>query len=181
MRQTADRLARFGTPTVIAPTLGALLAIGVLGHRPRLTRLALTGVEGMVITTVLVQGSKFAVGRTRPYADPDLDGSDFAPFSGSASFPSGHTAAAFALATTLGDGIGGPWARIGLYALATGTAWARMAQEQHWLSDVTGGAALGILAAKLAEGRRRLFGVRLPLLAPGPHALRIGWAGVPWN
>jgi membrane-associated phospholipid phosphatase len=57
------------------------------------------------------------------------------------------------MATTLGDAVGSRWARAGLYTLAAGTAWARMAQEKHWLSDVVAGAAVGILSARLANGR----------------------------
>ena len=97
------------------------------------------------------------------------------PFSGQTAMPSGHTAAAFALATTLGDATGRTLPRIGLYALATGTAAGRVIGQRHWLSDVVAGAAIGVLAGKLAGGRVSVFGVRAPrlLLEPGRVGLRV--------
>ncbi|MDZ7681985.1 MAG: phosphatase PAP2 family protein [Fodinibius sp.] len=61
---------------------------------------------------------------------------------GATSFPSGHTATAFAIVT--------PWlmyyrGRITytLMAIPVGTAIARVAKGHHWLSDVTAGAGIG--------------------------------------
>lgn len=172
---TANSLARFGTGTVIAPTIGILAVAGLVSHRRPLTDLALNTTKALVVATVAVTGLKLAAGRQRPWQDQDLGGDDVHPFSGDASFPSGHTTAAFAFATTLGDAIGKPWARVGLYALATGTAWSRVAQQQHWVSDVVAGAALGVAASKFATGRRTIFGVRAPRLSVGPHQVALIW------
>jgi membrane-associated phospholipid phosphatase len=180
-RATADHLARFGTIGVIGPTVGALAVTGLLTHRPALTNLALNTSASIVVATIAVEGVKLSAGRKRPYDDPDLGADDFSPFSGNASFPSGHTTAAFAFATTLGDAIDRPWARVGLYALATGTAWARVAQEAHWVSDVVAGAALGIAASKFASRRRTVFGLRAPRIGVSPHALVVQWDGLPWQ
>ena len=119
----------------------------------------------------MTQATKEFVGRARPFQDQDRDGLDFAPFSSQTSFPSGHTAAAFAVATTLGDAAGSTWARAGLYGLATGTAWARLAEEKHWLSDVVAGAALGVLSARVANGRTAVLGLHAPRILRGG----VGW------
>ncbi len=68
------------------------------------------------------------------------------------SFPSGHTTAAFAVASAMTAAwrreaprqarVAGPV----LYALAAGTAWARLHDDKHWLSDVAAGAGLGTLS-----------------------------------
>lgn len=180
-RSTADQLERFGTVTVIGPTVAALAVVGILTRKKPLTDLALNTTEAIVVATVAVEALKLTTGRERPRDDPDLGGDDFAPFSGNAAFPSGHTTAAFAFATSLGDAIHRPWARVGLYTLATGTAWARVAQEAHWVSDVIAGAALGIASAKFASGRRTIFGVRAPRLGISSNQIQFSWDGLPWQ
>ena len=88
---------------------------------------------------------------------------EFRPFTHSDAFPSGHATMAFALATALGDEIGHPWwARVGLFAAATATAWSRLNDNMHWLSDVLGGAALGVTSAQVMEGRWTAFHLHPP-------------------
>jgi membrane-associated phospholipid phosphatase len=110
---------------------------------------------------------KFALGRSRP--DAGHGAYDLHPFSGAGSFPSGHTATAFAMATTLGDAVGNPWVSGGLYLFAAGTAWSRVYDARHWPSDVFVGAALGITSAKLVNGRWRVFGLQSPKFLVGPN------------
>lgn len=180
-RSVADNLARFGTITVIGPTVGVLAVAGIVGKQKSLTDLALNTTKSIVVATLSVEAVKLVAGRSRPYQDADLGADDFAPFSGKASFPSGHATAAFAFATTLGDAIHKPWARVSLYALATGTAWARVAQEAHWTSDVVAGAALGVVSSKFATGRRTIFGLRAPRLGVSPNRLMLSWDALPWQ
>lgn len=68
------------------------------------------------------------------------------------SFPSGHTAEAFASAEFLRQEYKNvsPWYGVGGYAAATATAYLRMYNNKHWLSDVAAGAGIGILSTKLA-------------------------------
>ncbi len=180
-RSTADQLERFGTIAVIGPTVGTLALVGVVAHRKHLVDLGLNTTEAVLMAGAAAQGIKLIAGRERPRDDRDLRGDDFAPFSGNDAFPSGHTAAAFAFATSLGDAIHRPWARVGLYALATGTAWARVAQEAHWLSDVVAGAAVGVMAAKFASGRRTIFGVRAPRFGVSAAGFQVSWDALPWQ
>ena len=67
------------------------------------------------------------------------------------SFPSGHTATAFMMATMLHKEYGrrSPWYSIGGYTLATATGVGRMLNNRHWMSDVMVGAGIGILATEL--------------------------------
>jgi membrane-associated phospholipid phosphatase len=62
------------------------------------------------------------------------------------SFPSGHATAAFALSTVLAERIGTAWSRVLFYGLGTLAATARVKNNQHWASDVSMGAFLGITA-----------------------------------
>jgi membrane-associated phospholipid phosphatase len=157
-----------------ALTLGTL-GTGLLSGDPGITR---TGAQ-LAASGALAAASfgllKMAIGRSRP--DGAQGAYDFRPFAGSGSFPSGHTAMAFALATTLGDASHSTWVKTGLYLFATGTAWSRVYDQRHWPSDVLLGAALGVTAAKLVNGRWRLFGLRFPsfLVSPAGAGLQISF------
>ena len=92
------------------------------------------------------------IGRLRPFAfRPDL--SLLVPPPGDASFPSGHTAAAFAVVFALKTA-GSPLWRPAL-ALAAVTAFSRLYLYVHWPTDVLGGillgAAVGWAGARLAK------------------------------
>ncbi|WP_285116285.1 bifunctional phosphatase PAP2/diacylglycerol kinase family protein [Leifsonia sp. fls2-241-R2A-40a] len=63
----------------------------------------------------------------------------------SPSFPSGHTASAAAFAT--GAALEWPAAGAALAPVAAGVGYSRLHTGAHWLSDVAGGAAIGVAAA----------------------------------
>lgn len=67
------------------------------------------------------------------------------------SFPSGHTAEAFAGAAFLAREYGyrTPWVSIGAYAAATAVGACRVLNNRHWLSDVLVGAGIGMLSTEL--------------------------------
>jgi hypothetical protein len=69
-----------------------------------------------------------------------------------ASFFSGHCAIAFSMSTILSRRIGNPFASLGLYALATTTAFGRMYADRHWFSDVFIGTVLGVLIGNSIVG-----------------------------
>ena len=98
-----------------------------------------TSVAGAFVVTY---GMKYLVGRERPY-DKYPDRVHAYSHEGSPSFPSGHTATAFALATSLS--VKYPkW-----YVIAPSALWAcsvgvsRMNEGVHYPSDVLAGAAIG--------------------------------------
>lgn len=68
------------------------------------------------------------------------------------SFPSGHTANAFAAAEFLNQEYKdvSPWYGYAGYTVATATGVLRMYNNKHWLSDVVAGAGFGILSTKVA-------------------------------
>lgn len=67
------------------------------------------------------------------------------------SFPSGHTAQAFAAATFMAKEYGHKsiWYSIGAYTVATGVGAMRVMNNRHWISDVMVGAGIGILSTNL--------------------------------
>jgi hypothetical protein len=68
------------------------------------------------------------------------------------SFPSGHTAQAFAGASFFYKEFGRqhPWASAGVFMLASGIGAFRVLNNRHWVSDVLAGAGFGILSVELS-------------------------------
>lgn len=175
----ADNVAgvvrHFGQPEVYGTVTLGLVGVGLLANRPGLAR-----VGGRLGASLALAGGAVLVGKTvagRPRPEQSLDADGYVPFSGQAAMPSGHTAAAFALATSLADDIHRPWATVGLYGMATAVGWSRINDNRHWLTDVTAGALVGITSAKLASGRWRIFHFRPPALIAAPGGMGLGWEG----
>ncbi len=119
----------------------------------------------MWLETALLQQAtvgmlKARVGRVRPYVyndDPRIaDEYRRRPYA-SRSFPSGHTASAFAAAVFTGevyarlnpDDASRHWVRGGTLAMAAATGWLRVRAGRHFPTDVLAGAAIGALAGWL--------------------------------
>jgi len=133
-------------PALVAGTLGGL-AVKSRG----LTRVSWRALEATALAGASVELVKTAVGRRRPDISPE-DAFTFRGFTlKDNSFPSGHTAIAFALATSLSRETRDRWSDAGFYTLATLTAFSRVNDDRHWLSDTVFGAALGIVSARLVE------------------------------
>jgi membrane-associated phospholipid phosphatase len=97
------------------------------------------------------------IGRVRPpfvYPEPP----PLVPTPHTGSFPSGHSASAFACATVIAWA--SPRLAVPAFVLAALVAWSRVYVGVHWPLDVLGGAALGVLVAtallKLVATRPRL-------------------------
>lgn len=177
---TSDGIAKvtreFGQPEVYATIGLGVLTTGLISGDRKVRNAGLRISGALAMTGVVVTAAKFAMGRARP-SRGDGDPYDFRPFSGWTSAPSGHSAMAFALATSLSDEIQNPWASAGLFTLASATAWSRVNDNVHWFSDVVAGAALGIVSAKFMNGRLTIFGIHPPTLRPTRSGITLGWTG----
>lgn len=151
--RAATRLGNaFGDPRYVLPALGAGFLAGRFVGSPGLSRATLHAGEAAIVAGGIATALKFAVGRRRPSGDGDAD--ELRPFSGCNSFPSGHTAVAFAVATAIANETPDIWSDAALYGIAGLTGMARLNDDRHWISDVFAGALVGHLSARwLARGR----------------------------
>jgi membrane-associated phospholipid phosphatase len=173
----SDDIARVfkwgGEPEVALGIPAAMFVAGLATKSPKLQRGAGRVLGSVALAGVTTGALKFVVGRFRP--DEATSQYIFKPFSNHDAFPSGHATIAFGLATSLSEEIRRPWATALLYAGATGTAWSRLNDHKHWLSDVLAGAMIGITSGKVMEGRWRIFGLGPPHFLVEPSRLRLEW------
>jgi len=114
---------------------------------------AYTMLEAAGFSLVTTEGLKFAAGRERP--DQTTAVNDWRQ--GGSSFPAAHASAAFAVGTVLAESGGDDYRwirRILGYGMAGATAYVRLRDNVHWLSDTVAGAAIGISTAQFTMNRR---------------------------
>ena len=122
--------------------LVALALASVGGHRGR--RAAVRGMAAVTATSVAANlAAKRAVPRRRPIRSDDGARSE-ARMPSSSSFPSGHTASAFAFATAVTADV--PELTPLVYGMATLIGVSRVETGVHYPSDVIGGGLLGLIA-----------------------------------
>jgi membrane-associated phospholipid phosphatase len=136
----------FGDWRILVPALSAGYLAGEIAGSSEIKGTILRAGAAAALATGLSSGLKYSIGRNRP----DIAGTniEFRPFSGSNSFPSGHTAAAFAIATAVADQTTDGWSDYVLYGAATITALSRINDNRHWTSDVLIGGLIGHFSAK---------------------------------
>jgi membrane-associated phospholipid phosphatase len=176
--KTSDDVARLfrhmGQPEVYGTVSVGILGVGLIAHRPELARTGGRAIASVGLAGVTTLALKALTGRARP--DSGIGAFHFKPFGSGDALPSGHTSVAFALATSLAEDIDRTWVSIALYTAATGTAFSRINDNRHWLSDTALGALVGFTSARLVRGRWQVFGIRPPgfLVAPNGEA-SLGW------
>jgi membrane-associated phospholipid phosphatase len=116
---------------------------------------------------------KYSFSRRRPSSAENSR--DFEFFSSHSSFPSGHATVAFALSKSLSDDIDRTWATVGLYTIATASAYARLVDNMHWASDLVAGAAVGYFSAVLVRSKILRPHHEGPRLALTPAGLGLAW------
>jgi len=106
--------------------------------------------ESAIDALVIVEAMKYASGRERPYQD-NANGKFF---KSGASFPSEHSAGAWAIAGIFAHEYPSPFMKFFSYGAATLVSVSRITAKQHFPSDVLVGAAIGYLSSEYVYRRR---------------------------
>ena len=135
------RLQHIDTYLQFAPAISVfgLNALGVHGKNNLRDRSLIYLLSNIILNTTVYSVKKISH-QLRP------DNSNYN------SFPSGHTAEAFASAEFMRQEYKdiSPWYGVAGYAMATATGFLRMYNNKHWFGDVVAGAGFGILSTKVA-------------------------------
>jgi membrane-associated phospholipid phosphatase len=192
--RTTGAIGGLGAPLL---SVGLLTAGALTGHHDMADAGWHAGLS-LAIASGLTIGLKTVIGRARPatapWSDPGERGPDsdeFRPVTTSgawASFPSGHTTAAFATAASLSAEVrrhDPPAARIVTPLLYTGAGLvglSRMYNNQHWASDVVAGAVIGILVGHEVVARAHNEHASLAAhLLPSAAGISAHSAAVAWS
>lgn len=165
----ANAFRQEGEPAYYAGISLGVYGVGLVSGSPEIRRAGRRLVVSVAASAVVMEGMKMLVGRSRPnenrgpwHFSPFTSLKDSAGIEARGSFPSGHTTAAFAVATSLADDINYWPVSVVLYTLAAGTGFSRVYDNRHWFSDTVAGAILGITTAKVVSGHWRIFGLKPP-------------------
>jgi membrane-associated phospholipid phosphatase len=144
-------------------TLTALTAYGLVFKKEKLKTSAILSSQSYLMSNIITSILKVATGRQRPYhynpdeveAEPKFFGPFHEKFTDpqgkkiGSSFPSGHTAGAFAAATVFAmEYRDRPLVKIIAYTSASLIGLSRITENKHWFSDVLTGAVLGYVSGR---------------------------------
>src|SRR5437660_4139624 len=132
-------VAYLGSAGGASSTAGAFYLIGRATHNARSRETGLLGGEALIDGGIVAFAIKHVTQRRRPRAP---EPGDF--FEGGLSFPSGHTTAAWSLATVVANEYRhNRLVQVSAYGLAAAASMARFTGRNHFLSDVLVGSAIG--------------------------------------
>ncbi|HLA58055.1 MAG TPA: phosphatase PAP2 family protein, partial [Puia sp.] len=163
LQKVSKQVTRFGSIYGIY-TIGALTVASFVSRDEKMQTTTLLATQSLIMTGALETVVKFLTGRQRPYF---IDSTNVPPrpiFYGpfhkaprdqngkrtNTSFPSGHAALSFAVATVYArEYKNKPWVPVVAYSAAGLISLSRITENRHWATDLLAGAALGYLSGRL--------------------------------
>jgi membrane-associated phospholipid phosphatase len=170
------QVERFGAEYA-AGVIGAFYIAGALSEDERSMQVAQDSLSASIIASGLITPAiKLTLGRSRPRENAGT--AYFKPFSNpNASFPSGHTTEAFAIASVVANHYEETWVSCASYSVAGLVGIARSYHDAHFASDILAGAIIGTWVGKSVVGynqqHRANKVVLMPEIAPGLLGLRL--------
>lgn len=146
------------TVTIATPII--VYSAGLIGKNKDVKSRGIVMMESIIVSTVVSKSMKYIINRERPFVTyPYLEK---ASDGGSPSFPSGHTEAAFATATSLSLAFPKWYVIVPSYIYAGSVGYSRMHLGVHYPSDVLAGALVGTASSyftyranKWLQGRKK--------------------------
>ena len=162
-----DKLGK-AMPFALVGAAGAAFALG----DDRMQNTGLISMQSVAAATGLALVGKYAVGRARPNEERGPWTSVGSGKNRSdASFPSGHSAIAFAAVTPFAKEYDAPW----LYSVAALGAAGRVAGRKHWVSDTVAGGILGYAVGSWLWHAQRDQNKSGLSINPGPKEISVTW------
>jgi membrane-associated phospholipid phosphatase len=145
-------VTKLGTPLYGSAIMGTVYLVGLASKSQHAQATGILGIRAVADSMIIVESLKAATQRPRPtlpggvIPNHNADGEFFA---GGNSFPSGHAAGSFALATVVAQrNRNRPWISVASYGLAGLVSVPRITERRHFPSDVFVGAVLGHLVGR---------------------------------
>jgi membrane-associated phospholipid phosphatase len=137
VRPAARFISNLGSTPMIAGASGTMWALGKVTHNNRLAETGRLATTAAIQTQLVISGLKTLSQRERPNGVNHQ------------SFPSGHSATSFALASVVAHQYKDkPWVAVGAYGFATAVGLSRVGGLNHFPSDVVIGATIGELVSR---------------------------------
>jgi hypothetical protein len=133
-------VSQLGAGYTVLPITAGLYIGGAIAHNEKARETGVLGGEAILDTFIVTEVLKVATQRERP-----LDGNGNGRFfQGGSSFPSGHSAVSWALASVVAHEYNSNvFYPIAAYGLASLVSFSRLSGENHFPSDIVAGAAIG--------------------------------------
>ena len=131
-----------GTLYGLGATAGGIFVTGLITHNDHATETGIRSAEASVDSVILYAALKAILARQRPYTGAG-EGKFFSGNWTSGSFPSGHSALAWTLATVVAHEYPNWPMRLLMYGAATAVSTTRVTGGVHFPSDVFSGAVIG--------------------------------------
>ncbi|MFZ4874823.1 YjbH domain-containing protein [Janthinobacterium sp. Mn2066] len=162
-----DKLGK-AMPYALVGAAGAAIALG----DDRMQNTGLISMQSVAAATGLALVGKYAIGRARPDEDRGPWSSVGSGKSRSdASFPSTHSAIAFAAVTPFAKEYDAPW----LYSVAAVGSAGRVFGRKHWVSDTVAGGLVGYAMGSWLWNAQRDQSKSGLSINPGPKEVSVTW------
>jgi hypothetical protein len=135
---------RTGSVGALGAASGGLYLWSLRTHDPRERETGLLAGEAVLDSLIVTESVQLIASRERPLQANGRGGF----FHGGTSFPSNHSAAAWAAASVLAHEYPGPMTKLLAYGLASSVSIASVGSKEHFPSDVLVGSALGWMVSE---------------------------------
>ena len=141
---------------------GGIFVTGLMTHDEHATQTGIRSAEASVDSVILYAALKAILARQRPYTAPG-EGKFFSGNWTSGSFPSGHAAFAWTLASVMAHEYPNWPMRLLMYGVATAVSTTRVTGGEHFPADVFAGSVLGFGVGTYVMNKDRAK-------VPAPHS-----------